>query len=335
MNKDNVVYMTKFIDKDKPPLKDKGLRLALYQCSSDLGNIEANLETLRFGVKEAKALKSQIVSFPELYLQGYNPTEEMCRQTATSRNDEIMRDISNIAKENKIAILCPYAEKEKISEGYEYYDSMVLYDSDGKELLNYRKTHLWGPYEKSLYSFGYVGESDPFKVVEVNGFRVGVLNCYEAEFPELSRILTLKGAQLLLIPTAADEWQSYDKKEYPPNKGLPYPDVSNTVIPTRAFENSAFCAYVNHCGSEYIGETKRAEYLGNSVIANPFGNIMLKSPNKQSLLVADLKPADFKKSHPTGASHIKNRRIDLYKYLISRDIIGPGGKPYRYPEKPE
>jgi predicted amidohydrolase len=53
--------------------------------------------------------------------------------------------------------------------------------------------------------FGYTeGTEDPFRVPLVAGFPVGVLNCYEAEFPELSRILALWGAKLIVIPTAAD-----------------------------------------------------------------------------------------------------------------------------------
>ena len=344
METNDWVYMTKFVDKERPPKHGEGLRLAICQCTSDLGEVEANIEKLIFAVKEAKALNSQLISFSELYLQGYNPTREICHETATERGDAVMSRIAKIAAENKIAILCPYAEKQvtrdtatdKVTQAY--YDAMVLYGPDGKELLNYRKTHLWGPYERELYDFGYVGESDPFSVCEVNGFRVGVLNCYEAEFPELSRILALKGAQLILIPTAADHWQSFDNPKYPPNKGLPYPDVSNTVIPTRAFENGVFCSYVNHFGSEYLNGEKRAEYLGNSIIVDPLGNPMLKAPDQNALLVADLNPADFRASHPTGTNNIVNRRVDLYGYLLARviDYIDPAtGEPCRYPDKPK
>lgn len=364
MYKDDVTYMTKFIDKESPPPppqikvdeqkskmiyeREKGLRLAIYQCSSELGDVDANFEKLKFGVEEAKKLNSQLIAFPELFLQGYNPTKELCHAKASTPGDDVMSRISALAKDKEIAILCPYAERVEVGTEVRYYDSMVLYDAKGTQLLNYRKTHLWGPYERSLYHFGAIEESDPFAIAEVNGFRIGVLNCYEAEFPELSRILKLKGAQLLLIPTAADAWQFFDIKDTPPNKGLPYPDVSNTVIPTRAFENNVFCAYVNHCGAEFMDmeveidnkkqmkRTKRAEYLGNSVIADPLGNIMLKSPPTQSLLVADLKPADYKKSHPTGTNNIMNRRIDLYSQLVSKEFFNEEtGEMDRYPDYPK
>lgn len=333
---DQILYMTKYVDKNQPPAEGDGLRIAIFQCSCDLGDSDANIEQLRFAVAEAAALNAQLLIMPELFLLGYNPPKEVCHDYAASRNGDVMKGVAQIAKDKEIALLFPYAER---GDNNDFYDSMVLYDKDGTELLNYRKTHLWGPYERDLYDLGYVGESDPFNVVEVNGIRVGVLNCYEAEFPELSRILALKGAQVVLIPTASDEWQTFDISTFPPNKGAPYPDVSNTVIPTRAFENSVFCSYINHYGSEYGAEgKKRAEYLGNSVIAAPTGEILLKAPNQEVLMVADLIPANFGAAHPTGTNNIMNRRIDLYGYLVKKciDYKDPAtGEGYCYPDKPE
>lgn len=80
-----------------------------------------------------------------------------------------------------------------------------MIDDGGKLLKNYRKSQLWGNDEKTVWRYPYVkNPEDAYTVVEVNGIKVGMLNCYEAEFPELSRSLALKGAQVILIPTAAD-----------------------------------------------------------------------------------------------------------------------------------
>jgi len=106
-------------------------------------------------------------------------------------------------------------------------------------LKNYRKAHLWGGDERNNWSFGHVypEEGEAYSVFEVNGLRVGVLNYYEAEFPELTRILALKGAQLVVIPTAADEYTVLRTGELTKTT---YPDVQFLIrsnfarsIPTR------------------------------------------------------------------------------------------------------
>lgn len=333
---DQMLFMSKYVDKKRPPIYGKGLRVAIYQCACKLGDAEANIAQLRVAILDATAMRAEIIVTPELFLLGYNPTKKVCHANAVSRDSELMKGIANLAKEHDIAILLPYAER---GDANEFYDSMVLYDKHGTELLNYRKTHLWGPYERELFDFGYVGINDPFVVAKVNGISIGVLNCYEAEFPELPRILALKGAQVILIPTAADEWQTFDLDSFSPNKGSPYPDVSKTVIPTRAFENNVFCSYINHCGSEYGTDgKKRAEFLGNSVIAAPNGDLIMKAPAQEVLMVADLIPADYVASHPTGTNNIKNRRVDLYGYLVQREIDYNDENPDRvhiYPNKPE
>lgn len=73
----------------------------------------------------------------------------------------------------------------------------------------------------------------------VNGVGVGLLNCYEAECPELTRRLPLEGATLVLIPTAADAWAELSTGE---RTGRPYPDVSRSLIPAHAFQNGCFVA---------------------------------------------------------------------------------------------
>ncbi|WP_097935169.1 MULTISPECIES: nitrilase-related carbon-nitrogen hydrolase [unclassified Streptomyces] len=85
-------------------------------------------------------------------------------------------------------------------EGGDFYDSISVVAADGQVVANYRKTHLYGAAERRNYSFGQ--ELPP--LVAINGMSVGVLNCYECEFPPLYQYLAEHGAQIVLGPTAAD-----------------------------------------------------------------------------------------------------------------------------------
>ncbi|MDW4910911.1 nitrilase-related carbon-nitrogen hydrolase [Streptomyces sp. ADMS] len=99
-------------------------------------------------------------------------------------------------KENGLAVVLPYPERDEAL----FYDSISVITADGQVTANYRKTHLYGAAERRNYSFGQ--ELPP--VVSLNDVEVGILNCYECEFPPLYQYLAERGAKIVLGPTAAD-----------------------------------------------------------------------------------------------------------------------------------
>ena len=322
----------------EPPQKGKGIRLAVYQGSGWVGDqnaIDYNLCNLRKWAEMVAEQRAQLLLLPELFLCGYNimPCDvENVVRTA----DDVFEMVAPIAKSNQLAIVCPYAEVAEVRKETQYFDSMILVDQDGTLLRNYRKTHLWGNDEKTNWWFAYVDNpEEAYQVDKINGINVGLLNCYEAEFPELSRILALKGAQLILIPTAADVG-TMDKDGKWTNWA--YPDVSKTAIPGNAYQNKVFCAYSNHALWEYRSDstTLSGVYLGNSSIADPYGQIMVSADNVETMLIADCIPDNYKQpTHPDGQSdYIRDRRPPLYAQLTSMEATFPDGKPFRYPEDP-
>ena len=192
-----------------------------------------------------------------------------------------------------------------------FYDAIALFDRDGVLLRNYRKTHLWGPDEKRCWSPGYLHpeEGPAFTVQRINNFPVGLLNCYEAEFPELSRRLALAGAGLILIPTAADAWAMLSTGE---RTDRPYPDISRSLIPANAIHNGCFVAYANRCGEETVDGTVMASYLGNSIVAGPHGDVLVAARQEPTLLIADCLPGDYGPLHPAGTRYLQDRRPELY-----------------------
>ncbi|MCB2227038.1 MAG: carbon-nitrogen hydrolase family protein [Desulfarculaceae bacterium] len=307
-----------------PPAPGQGLRLGVYQAQAAWGPgaVAKNLAQLEEAVKAAAAQGVQLLSFPELYTSGYTMTPAQARQVAQPVDGPLITQCRQIAAHYKMALIVPYAEKALGPDGKErYYDSIAAIDPTGKLIVSYRKTHLWGKEERANWSFG----SKLCPVFKINGLPMSLLNCYECEFPELSRILALKGAKLIVGPTAAD---CYDTAPDGKRSALPYPDISRSLIPAYAYANNIFFAYSNHCGYESL-KGHSWHYRGNSIIAGPHGDIIAAANHQQdTLLVADLIPAFYGPSHPES-HYLKDRRPRLYRELVAPEAgFVPGGWVY-------
>jgi len=152
-------------------------------------------------------------------------------------------------------------------------------------------------------------------VHSIFGFPVGVLNCYEYEFPELSRILALNGAKLIVGPTAADNYYTLPDGQ---RSAVPYPDTSTLLIPANAYANNIFFAYANRAGYEQRGGNEW-HYRGNSIVCGPHGDIIVAANHEQdTLLIADCVPAYYGMTHPApDYFYLKDRRPELYGQLVS------------------
>ncbi len=168
-------------------------------------------------------------------------------------------------------------------------------------LANYRKTHLWGEMERAVFTPG----STPFVLAEVHGIRVGLLICYDMEFPEMVRGLAVHGADLVAVPTA---------------NGHPYAFVPETLVRARAYENQMFVAYANRCGVE--GDL---HHTGLSCIAGPDGGVLARAGAGEDYVSAQIDPA--LRGHLN--SFLRDRRPELYGRLAAPD--DPPGPPHPAP----
>lgn len=323
-----LVYRTNIYE--NAPKAQQGIRLGVYQSRDHVGSREAmadNFKQLVQAVKAAKQFQVQLISFPELYLTGYSLDPKLAQQLAITKDSEYIQKTKAIAKQYHMGIILPYAEKATDKNGKtRYYDSIALINENGELLESYKKTHLFALAERLNWSAG----NGPYRVFKLNGFPVGVLNCYEAEFPELQRILALKGAKLIVIPTAADNF--YTK---PSGKitNVPYPDISRLLIPAAAYANNIFIAYSNRTGYEHLDGDKW-RFQGNSVIASPHGKLILAAEKSQTtLLIADIIPKAYGPTHPEEANYLRDRRPRLYHELIKTKVAFGGG--YHYPAYPK
>ena len=264
------------------------MRVALYQCPPLPLEPAANLHRLHQVAMEAKG--ADLLVLPEMFLTGYNIGAEAVSTLAEVYNGEWAQQIARIAKAAGLAIA--YGYPERTADG-QIYNAVQLIDAHGERLCNYRKTHLFGDLDRSMFSRG----EDEFPVVELNGWKLGFLICYDLEFPENARRLALAGAELILVPTA---------------NMIPFDFVADVTVRSRAFENQCYVAYANYCGHE--GEI---HYRGQSSIAAPDGSRVAQAGLDEALIVGELDRQLMVDSRAANR-YLLDRRPELYDALNKR-----------------
>ncbi|MEJ2166042.1 MAG: carbon-nitrogen hydrolase family protein [Desulfobacterales bacterium] len=263
------------------------MKIALYQGEGRPGRVDENLKIIRRSSISAARQGADLIIFPELFLTGYN-IDDAAHRLAEPPDGPSYQKAAEVAREAGIALLYGYSEK---SEGT-IYNSALLIDRRGQACANYRKTHLFGSYEKKFFKSG-----DSLIIAELEGFNIGILICYDVEFPEAVRAIAYAGADLIAVPTALM---------------VDYCRVAEKVVPARAYESEIYVAYVNRCGSE--GDLI---YCGRSCLVGPDGRDVLRAGLTEELLLADIDKktiAEAREFNPV----LKDVRPDLYAKTVTR-----------------
>ncbi|MBM3108236.1 carbon-nitrogen hydrolase family protein [Pseudomonas sp. P66] len=260
------------------------MRIALYQGAPQPLDVPGNLERLHQQAQLAAARGAELLVCPEMFLTGYNIGSEAVARLAEADDGPSAMAVVEIAQSNRIAIAYGYPE---LSDDGRVYNAVQLIDAHGSSLCNYRKTHLFGGLDRAMFSPG----PDHFPVVELNGWRLGLLICYDIEFPESARRLALAGAELILVPTA---------------NMVPYDFVAQVTVRARAYENQCYLAYANYCAAE-----DEIHYCGQSSIVGPDGSILAMASRDPCLLMADL---ELQRVHEGRANtpYLHDLRPELY-----------------------
>lgn len=259
------------------------MRIALDQCKPPL-SVDQGLAALQAGARRAKALGADLLIAPEMALSGYNIGVE---QAAAAAHGALAAALQAIARATGIAILAGFPERG--SDGL-IYNAAHLACNTGQPLATCRKTHLYGPVDRSQFSPG----AKPFQPVDFMGWKIGIAICYDIEFPELARAMVLAGAEALLVPTANME---------------PFRSIPQRIVPTRAEENECYVAYANFTGAE-----PPFDYCGLSCICGPDGNDLARAGQGEEMIVANLSK-DALYAYRATSTHLKDRRPELYQGL--------------------
>ena len=256
-------------------------KIAIYQGDGMLGGVAETLEIMREAVSEAKLAAADLVVFPELMLSGYNMGDSVPELAEAAKGPSAKR-IADMARSYGLAIVYGYPERD----GDQIFNSTQMIARGGDALLNYRKCQLYGPWENASFQAGRT-----FQVADWDGLKLGLLICYDIEFPEAARRLAEQGAELIVVSSATPE---------------PQTDVSEVLVPARACENQLYVAFSNRCGSE--GDLA---YCGGSCIIGPDGRALARVQKQEGLLYAEIDTAEIARRRAVY-DYLADRRSELY-----------------------
>ncbi|MER5782755.1 carbon-nitrogen hydrolase family protein [Streptomyces mobaraensis] len=263
------------------------LRIALFQGPCGVpSSTDAALGALDAAARRAAESGARLLLTNELYLTGY-ALGDLVPDRAEPADGPGAEAVAAIAARHGLAIGYGYPERD----GAAVYNALQLMGPQGTPLAHYRKTHLFGAYETTYFTPGV----EAVVQAELDGVRLGLLICYDVEFPEPVRAHALAGTELLLAPTALMR---------------PYEIVPQTIVPARAWESQLYIAYVNRCGTE--GEFA---FAGLSCLAAPDGTVRARAGADEDLLVAEADPALLHRSRAEN-TYLADRRPELYTRLV-------------------
>lgn len=269
------------------------MRIAIYQGPGRAGDTASNLARMVAAAADAARAGAGLLVFPEVFVSGYNIGAAALARAAQAADGPAAERLAAAARETGVALLYGYAERA----GDAVYNAAQLIDGRGERLANHRKSHLFGDLDRVAFT---AGGGEPV-LADLDGWRAGILICYDVEFPENVRALALAGADLVLVPTALM---------------APYGFIPRAMVPTRAYENQVFLAYANRCGREGA-----FEYYGESCVIGPDGAELARAGAGEALITADLDRERLATSRALN-TYLPDRRPEIYGAL-ARPAAGP------------
>ncbi|MBW3541252.1 MAG: carbon-nitrogen hydrolase family protein [Planctomycetes bacterium] len=282
------------------------LRIAGVQMDVAFGDPEKNLGRIERFLRQAAENGAELVIFPECAVTGYCfDSLEEAWPLAQSVPGPATKRLGLVCVETGVYAVFGLLE----ADGERVFNTAVLVGPEGV-IGRYRKVHL--PY---LGVDRYTTPGDGgFSVFAAGEVRVGMTICYDAAFPEASRVLALEGADLIVLPT-----------NWPPGAEC----MADFAVNTRAMENAVYFAAVNRVGTE-----RGFRFIGRSRICDPGGNTLAVAGEDETILYAQIEPerARRKRIVRVPDKHIIDRMADRRPEMYSRltqphDLAGPRARP--------
>ncbi len=290
------------------------LKVGLVQQSNGL-EIENNIKKLEENIQYCASKGAQLIVLQELhdslyFCQTENPDIFDLAETIPGPSTE---RFGKLAKELNVVLVLSLFEKR--TPGL-YHNTAVVIEKDGSIAGKYRKMHIPDDpayYEKFYFTPGDLG----FEPISTSLGKLGVLVCWDQWYPEAARLMALKGADLLIYPTAIG-WESTDTIEEKTRQKDAW------VISQRghAVANGLPVISVNRVGHEAdpSGQTNGIQFWGNSFVAGPQGELLTEASNdKEECLIVEI---DMKRSENVRRwwPFFRDRRIDHFGDLTKRFI---------------
>jgi predicted amidohydrolase len=224
------------------------VNMALAQLSPRLSGTQANIETMREVISGRP--EADLIAFPELYLSGY--VLDGIEGLAIRRDGPELQSIADIARESSTALI--FGAPEHVEGGVA--NSAFCVDERGTVAAIYRKVQLFGGDESDAFVAG-----DELLVVELCGAKIGLMICFDVEFPEVARSLAKAGAELLVTISANME---------------PFGNDHAVFVSARALENGLPHVYVNQ-----VGPVGTLNFVGGSTVVSADGEVDVQAGSSQ------------------------------------------------------
>lgn len=293
---------------------EKKIKVGLIQ-QSNTNDIHANMQQLKANIEDCASKGAQLVVLQELHNSLYFCQTEDTRlfDLAESIPGPSTRFFGDIARSLEIVLVTSLFEKR--SPGL-YHNTAVVFDTDGNIAGKYRKMHIPDDpayYEKFYFTPGDLG----FEPIQTSIGKLGVLVCWDQWYPEAARLMTLKGADILIYPTAIG-WESSDTEDEKNRQRDAW------IISQRghAVANGLPVVSVNRTGYEPdpSGQTGGIRFWGSSFVAGPQGEFLAQaSDSQEENLIVEI---DLNRSENVRRwwPFLRDRRIDEYGNIIKRFI---------------
>ena len=286
-------------------------RVGLVQMAMSTTPTE-NVDKALGKVRDAATAGAEVVCLPELYRSPYFCQKEDAAlfDLAEPVPGPSTEAFGRAATEAGVAVVVPIFERRATGL---YHNSAVVIDADGKIVGLYRKMHIPDDplfYEKFYFTPGDLG----FQAFDVRPGRIGTLICWDQWYPEGARLTALRGAAVLLYPTAIG-WHPSEKVEH----GADQRSAWQTIQRSHAIANGTYVAVVNRVGHEIPPEGGDGlEFWGSSFLADPLGVVLAEaSTDREEILVGEVSLArieDVRRNWP----FLRDRRIDAYAGIDRR-----------------
>ena len=289
------------------------IKIGLIQQNCEY-NIESNKYNLKLEIEKLAIKGAELIVLQELHDSIY-----FC-QNEDVNNFDLAEKIpgpttnyySEIAKANNIVLITSLFEKRTAGL---YHNTAVVFEKDGNIAGKYRKMHI--PDDPGFYEKFYFTPGDQnFTPIETSVGKLGVMICWDQWYPEAARIMTLKGAEILIYPTAIG-WDPQDSKKEK-NRQI---EAWKTIQKSHAIANGVHVISVNRIGNEEdpSNQTSGINFWGNSFICGPQGEeLFLADQEKESVVIEINKTCT--ESVRRWWPFLRDRRIDHYDEIKNRFI---------------
>ena len=272
------------------------VRVGCYQLAPTIANPSYNLDRTRVAIAEAAERGAQLLVLPELAQSGYAFYDrEEAHALSEPRDGPTLEAWARQAAKYQIIVVGGFCER--LPDG-QVANSSVLIEPDGRRTF-YRKAHLWDR-ETQIFTPG----SEPPPVVDTHLGRIGMMICYDLEFPEWVRLAALRGAQLLCAPV---NWPDTSRP------GFQRP-AEVIRVQASASVNRLFVIACDRCGEE-----RGVGWVGGSTLTDADGYVLKggKRVGKKQLLLADIRLGQALDKQISDHNHVlADRRPALYHELL-------------------